>query len=761
MPNVPNPADPSYLYLDASSEIELTVTSPSSLHILAGGISEYGPVSNNTLTIENAVVSYTVYGGITQNGDASGNTVTVVNGTFGTLGTGVGVYGGMTFGGNVYDNSVAITGGNFYGGVFGGAVDALGFTTSGIVTGSGTGSAYNNTVTATGGTFHGLIIKGSQSSGAEAYSNYAEIRNVAWVDGPEQGAAGGTARAGNVRDNHLLVSGNATFDDTSNVRRLLAGALIEGAGGSSSGTYSASGNSVTIDAGTSFGAGVQPIQVTGAHIVDPPAGATATASENWVAINGWSDLSRAQLSGYSVSGTAAGVTGSNNSLFTTNAKDLRVQGISNFSYYEFALPADAKGGDTIYTITGTAPVDLADATISVTGDLGGGNNPANIAGQPIILFNRAAGTNTAILSTGQLNQGLSLTYAVTPYQSAQTNGSYGFTLSDPQINPNTAAFAGTQVAQLMGVGLASDFLAGQGYAAATLSIDDEYAAAASTRGFASLRDNYYAQIGGPSVFAAIGGGARQYLLSGNSAIHMRNASLLLGVANRDEIEEGRITYGGFLEGGYGRWHGEVNDVRVNHNDDFRYIGVGLLARYERRDGYYLDGAIHVGGIKTAFSGTPAFSPGITADYSADSLYYGLNLGGGYRMVRTESLLDLSARFIWDHIEDDRATIAGDPFRFDSIGSHRLRLGGRWEFSPDCFVNPYAGAAYEYEFTSSSSGSVWGYALPETSARGATVLGELGAKIGGRESLCAWDIGMQGFFGKRRGVQGAIRFETSF
>ena len=143
----------------------LTITG-GTLQEVAGGLSNGGNVSNNTININDGTINKAVYGGYTtQSGNVSNNTVNLNGGII--KGT---VYGGYSEDGAAADNTVNISGGT---------IGSSGWTS--IVGGSTSGnSASNNTITISGNpTFVGDVgIYGGQSylsTGGIANNNTVNI----------------------------------------------------------------------------------------------------------------------------------------------------------------------------------------------------------------------------------------------------------------------------------------------------------------------------------------------------------------------------------------------------------------------------------------------------------------------------------------------------------------------------------------------------------------------------------------------------------
>jgi outer membrane autotransporter protein len=100
--------------------------------------------------------------------------------------------------------------------------------------------------------------------------------------------------------------------------------------------------------------------------------------------------------------------------------------------------------------------------------------------------------------------------------------------------------------------------------------------------------------------------------------------------------------------------------------------------------------------------------------------------------------------------------------FEDVDSSRLRLGARFSYGANQYVSPYIGAAYEYEFNGEARASANGFAITAPSLKGATYIGELGLTFKPSENLpISFDLGAQGYTGKREGVTGTLQLKIEF
>ena len=127
-------------------------------------------------------------------------------------------------------------------------------------------------------------------------------------------------------------------------------------------------------------------------------------------------------------------------------------------------------------------------------------------------------------------------------------------------------------------------------------------------------------------------------------------------------------------------------------------------------------------------------------------------------------LDLYGKYFWTHQQSASVTLStGDPVKFKDADSHRIRLGGRFAYVVNDYVSPYIGAAWEYELDGKQRATTYDrYDLNRPSLSGSTGIGELGLTLKPAKELpLSFDLGVQGYVGKREGVTGALQIRYEF
>jgi len=78
------------------------------------------------------------------------------------------------------------------------------------------------------------------------------------------------------------------------------------------------------------------------------------------------------------------------------------------------------------------------------------------------------------------------------------------------------------------------------------------------------------------------------------------------------------------------------------------------------------------------------------------------------------------------------------------------------------VSPYIGAAYEHEFDGKARATTNGVKIDAPKLTGGTGIGELGLTLKpGKNLPLSFDLGVQGYVGKREGVTGSLQIKFEF
>lgn len=125
-------------------------------------------------------------------------------------------------------------------------------------------------------------------------------------------------------------------------------------------------------------------------------------------------------------------------------------------------------------------------------------------------------------------------------------------------------------------------------------------------------------------------------------------------------------------------------------------------------------------------------------------------------------VDLQAQYRWLKLEKANVNLVGDNVNLDAVSSHRTRVGGRLNYTANRQFTPYAGLAWEHEFTYKSSGSVYGYGLKEADGSGSSGVGEIGVSFNpDANGPFTIDANVQAYMGQREGVMGRLMANCRF
>ena len=729
-----------------------------------------GAISDISMTLSN----------ITLNGVLGGNGGVGGVGAGGSGGAGGGsIFGGLSQGGaGGYSISSSNLNSSSAGGS-GGAISDITMTLSNItLNGARGGNVGVGGIGATGsgGSGGGSIFGGLSQGGAGGYS-------ISSFDASADGGNGGNGGA--VSGNTLLLSDvrligapggtGQTGSDGINGGSILGGysaggaagevffigpasqtSAIGGAGGdSSSNTIKLGGvSSVT---GDIYGGYSQGGRANGASA--GVTGAGGNAENNHVTLTGTElSIAGAVYGGYSADGDG---TLQPNRAFSGNTLTLNgyrgsVKGIYNFEQYNWLLPKDVVNQDTLIKITGSDKVDLNNTqhTVAMVSD----GNRLN-EGDKVILIDKAQGTSSP--TSVQVEQGHFIIYDA---QLGIENDAFVLNIdSKSDTTPLPPSPAGRLNPK------SESFL--QGRAAAL---------AFTNQGTDMIRESLSSCV--TDMFFITDGGTNRY--DTGSHIRIRDFKMALGMRKCFELQNtSQVVFGAFIDhgqGNYDSYNSFAGYGDVRGSGDLRYTGAGLLFHMDVagtsinknakpvagiKEGVYLDAVMRAGRVKTDFSSNDLIdAEGVRGHYNSTSQYVSAMAGIGYVFnLDDQQSVDVYSRYSWSHINADKVMVGNDKLSFDRDNSSRLRAGTRYTYAVTQHIAPYAGLAYEHEFEGKVSGKVYDMSIKGADLGGSTGILEVGVSTTPIASVSAikLDVGVQGFFGERKGATGSINLSYEY
>ncbi|MDR3348448.1 MAG: hypothetical protein LBO03_02385, partial [Acidaminococcales bacterium] len=551
--------------------------------VAGGWVDGDGNVEGNKVAIKNLDSGYLVYGGLVNgDGNVTGNEILIEGGS---AADGRDVVGGIVSGGKAEGNKITIK--NLNGGysVSGGFVQA--------------GSALGNEIWIEGGTVSGWgSFVGGIAVGGKAEGNKITIKNL----NGNYGGYGGQVLAGSASGNEIWIEGGSVSwadvvggrvdgngkaeGNKVNIKNSDGGYFVYG--GRVTGEGNAEGNKVTItdslNIGSVYGgwagngnASKNEISLIGGVGTSTTINAGATisgghvgsggraANNNIVTLTGGIGFANTILCGYSGAGT-----GSGNILRLYNIVQTgSINNVSNFDAYDFKIDYAKVGG---FALTAENVTMSAAATIQGIEITGGGNNRL-AAGDTVGLIEATTSFGGGIApQTVKGSQGVFHLY---DFDVAQSGNYLIATVKSSWLNPAAKALSEGRLAGPAFLNQGADLLEKEGIKEA---------------GRQARREQ------GPAVFAAMGYSDTRH--NTGSYVDVKGPSLLVGLSFAKGAGSGaRLTYGGFLEAGWGSYD-SYNSFsgrdEVRGDGDTNYYGIGFLARREnakRGDGrLYTEGS---------------------------------------------------------------------------------------------------------------------------------------------------------------------------
>ena len=664
-----------------------------------------GIVAYNSVTLTDGLINREVYGGAsTKNGIAEYNSVTVSGGTINMLAT-----GGVSMDNVARYNNVTVTGGTIKGSIYGGM--------SGI-------NAIENKVMISGGNIGGDVFGAESKAESSATGNEVTISGTPTFESAYgTNIYGASTFDGEITGNKVTISGRPVFnfnDQDKNIK--IYGCYVDNAG-------NVTGNSVEINGDMNF---TESLEIYGGY------GGTGAVTGNSVTISGRPIFAADSViyGGYSASGGEV-----SGNILNIKSTGITVSNIKNFDVYNFYLPDTVQAGDVLLTVTGGSSNEQTDLKGSSVNVGITGSAPALKSGDNVTLLHNANGIladETTVY--GKMTQGVSLEYDFTTV--LQNGDSLVTTIIKSGISADTKSLVETQAAAAGFINSGADMLVSSGIT--------------SMSKVTSAEDN--------AIFGAMSGGSMRY--DTGSHADVKGYNFALGMGKAVATNAGRLTFGPFVEYGYGDYTSYL-DNGVRGDVKTKYYCVGVRARQDDKSGVYYEGSLRYGRMDADYASNDLGTAGVHSSYDSSSAYYGAHLGiGKVTGLNDTTKADVYAKLLYTHQNGDSVTLQGEGngevYDFDAVDSTRARVGARVSKAYSERGTGYVGLAYEYEFDGEARATVKGFSTPAPSIKGSSGLVELGYILqpqGVNDPTI--NIGLQGWGGKKQGFTGNVDFVWTF
>ncbi|MBP5199855.1 MAG: autotransporter domain-containing protein [Schwartzia sp.] len=516
-------------------------------------------------------------------------------------------------------------------------------------------------------------------------------------------------------------------------------------------TGNAIGNTVTIEGGTVNG-----------NIIGGKS-EKGNASDNIVTISGNANLAETAMIYGGIATNGGNATGNNVNILTAinvahiaggdgatstgntlnvTAKGVATGSMRDFQTLNFYLPKDMTTDDKMLTVTGEANVTNADVGVMAQGRL------TNLKeGDKVTLLNAATLTGGATIEQNKrfhIPVSIAHTYEMTV--ASDDNNIYAeLTKVDNggEATENTKSVVETKAATTTFINAGADMLAFQGFSEAANAVAMEMAE--------NAKNGTGAQpVGGFTPFAAFGGSSLR--AESGSHVDTKGFGLNVGFARELPNSQGKLLFGPVVEYGGGSYDSYL-DNGVHGDGNAHYFGLGLMARQVNHDGFYYEGSLRGGRVKSDYKG--AFNLQ-NVDYDSSSNYWAAHLGfGKVFAVGGSNTLDGYVKYFYSHQSGDSVTLHGsvtgdEDWSFDSVDSNRIRIGARLTHKVNERNSFYGGLAYQYEFSGDATAHYADGSTPSPSVKGSSGLLELGWQVKPGEGPLTLDLGVTGWAGKQRG-----------
>ena len=562
---------------------------------------------------------------------------------------------------------------------------------------------------------------------------------------------GGHSKAGNTTQDNKL-----TLSDASKTYANVYGGWTSGTGTKAAADKQNNSLSNTVDytagtvTGTLYGGYAANGEASGNTV---NLGTVTTAANIYGGFGAVTKNNTINLKGARVTGTVTGgsqANGTGNTLAVYKPSEVHdFAGIQNLHFYTDEMAA---GAATPMLKLGTATKDIRGLNIGVARS---GAAPKLNKGDKILLMKTAGGaltTDATIQNKVEGMQGVSRRYEYEIKQEA--TGELTATVTKAGFAEQAKSLVETRAGLASFVNQGADYLVQDGLAAAQMSVS----ASTSDKGKNAQRKATASDGAAYQLWA--GAGANSMRAESGSYVDSKGWNLGVGWAREDVQKDGaKVLFSPFVEYGRGTYDSYLDDG-THGSGKVSYIGAGILGKLTQKDGLWLEGSLRAGRSKSDYS---ANLSGTAASYDGSNTYYGAHLGAGKTFaIKEDSSIDAYARYFWSHQNSMTATLnTGDLYEFGSVNSQRLRLGLRYSLKDKTTGEFYAGLAWEHEFAGKAGATYQGDAAPSPSLKGSSTMLELGYRFMPKNSRVSYDLHLNGWQGKRKGITGGASVKWAF
>ncbi|WP_240907643.1 autotransporter outer membrane beta-barrel domain-containing protein [Sutterella wadsworthensis] len=267
---------------------------------------------------------------------------------------------------------------------------------------------------------------------------------------------------------------------------------------------------------------------------------------------------------------------------------------------------------------------------------------------------------------------------------------------------------------------------------------------------------------GPFAAAKVG----KYDLDVSGSADSTVISGLLGYAFNVQDSE----VGGFMEMGHGTYDTKTADVGslfgvATGDGKHNYVGFGVYGNYVTPvDWLHVTGYVKGGWLRSEFA---VDLGGVDEDFDRNSNYWGAHLGVYGEFAMADKFKNRTfINYFYDGREGENyRSKGGVEYHLDALNLHRAQVGSVFEYAYTSTLRPYVALTYEYAFKADAKGKFTdqdgSMALNAADLEGSTGIASMGWTYQNEAKSFEFDIGLNGYVGKRQGVSAQAQAAWKF
>ena len=267
---------------------------------------------------------------------------------------------------------------------------------------------------------------------------------------------------------------------------------------------------------------------------------------------------------------------------------------------------------------------------------------------------------------------------------------------------------------------------------------------------------------GPFAAAKVG----KYDLDVSGSADSTVISGLLGYAFNVQDSE----VGGFMEMGHGTYDTKTADVGspfgvAAGDGKHNYVGFGVYGNYATPvDWLHVTGYVKGGWLRSEFA---VDLGGVDEDFDRTSNYWGAHLGVYGEFAVADKFKNRTfINYFYDGREGENyRSKGGVEYHLDALNLHRAQVGSVFEYAYTSTLRPYVALTYEYAFKADAKGKFTdqdgSMALNAADLEGSTGIASMGWTYQNEAKSFEFDIGLNGYVGKRQGVSAQAQAAWKF